>query len=149
MDSAAGLSRALARKAKMGTLATLAREPMGFPYASLVAVAADGDGRPLFCLSQLAEHTQNLAARAEASLLLVEDGSLEGGRVTILGRCARLADDEADAARATFLAAHPEATGYASFKDFGMYRLEPAALRWIAGFGRMSWVTADDYRDAP
>ena len=149
MDSAAALCRALADKARMGALATVAREPAGCPYASLVAVAFDAARRPLFCLSALAEHRQNLEGNAQASLLVTDDGTLEGGRMTLLGRCARLSGAEADAARATFLAAHSEAAQYASFKDFAMYRLEPEAVRFIAGFGRMAWVPADEYRATP
>ncbi|HSO35739.1 MAG TPA: DUF2470 domain-containing protein, partial [Labilithrix sp.] len=35
---------------------------------------------------------------------------------------------------------------YVDFKDFAFYRLEPTSLRYVGGFGRMSWVSADDYR---
>ncbi len=132
----------------MGALATVARDPADFPYASLVAVAFDDLGRPVMCLSELAEHTQNLAVRAEASLLVSEALALDAGRMTLLGRCARVPEPEVDDARAVFLAAHPEAAGYATFKDFGIYRLEPEALRWIAGFGRMAWVDAAEYTSA-
>jgi putative heme iron utilization protein len=145
MVTAAALCRALARDSRMGALATVAREPAGCPYASLVAVAFDATGRPLFLLSRLAEHTKNLEERAEASLLVTQSASLDTGRMTLLGRCARVPDGETDAARATFLTAHPEAAAYASFGDFAMYRLEPSALRWIEGFGKMAWVTAEDY----
>ncbi len=149
-------SRTLIAQAAVATLATLASERTdvaGHPYGSLVTVAADGEGRPLMLLSSLAEHTQNLAARAEASVLVSEAigpgaDPLALGRVTLLGRCARLEGGEALAARAVFLARHPRAAYYADFKDFAFWRLEPSSLRYIGGFGRMSWVAADDYRRA-
>jgi hypothetical protein len=50
--------------------------------------------------------------------------------------------------RATFLEQQPSASYYVDFNDFAFYRLEPSALRYVGGFGRMSWVTADDYRVA-
>lgn len=140
--------RALVAAARTATLSTLARDPPGHPYGSLVAVAFDHSGRPLMLLSKLAEHTQNLAARPEASILVAEPGEgdpLARARVSILGKTARVPDAEEDAARATFLAAHPEAAGYASFADFAIWRLEPAAIRFIAGFGRMAWVDPADY----
>src|SRR6185436_375361 len=56
-----------------------------------------------------------------------------------------VADEEKSAVRATFLAQQPSSSYYVDFKDFAFYRLEPAALRYVGGFGRMSWVTADDY----
>ena len=143
--------RTLVASAKSATLCTLAtKEPVGYPYGSLVTVAFDGQGRPLLLLSQLAEHTQNLEGHAEASLLVAEPlGShsqpLALGRVTILGKCTRVAGDERDAVREAFLAAQPDASYYVDFKDFGFFRLEPEALRYVGGFGRMSWVEASDY----
>ena len=84
--------RTLVRKARVATLCTIAREPAGYPYGSLVSVAIDDLGRPLFLLSSLAEHTGNLLARPETSVLIAEapgshDQPLALGRVTILGAC--------------------------------------------------------------
>ena len=42
--SAAEHCRTLVASARSGALATLARDPDGFPYASLVTVAADASG---------------------------------------------------------------------------------------------------------
>jgi putative heme iron utilization protein len=145
--------RTLVEDARSATLCTVAREPSGYPYGSLVTVAVDARGRPLFLLSTLAEHTGNLQARPEASVLLTEplgahDQPLALGRVTVLGRCARIAAEEVAGARGVFLAKQPDASYYVDFEDFAFYRLEPEALRYVGGFGRMSWVTADDYRSA-
>jgi len=145
--------RTLVDQARAATLCTIAREPVGYPYGSLVTVAIDGQGRPLFLLSQLAEHTGNLLARSEASVLLTEplgshDQPLALGRVTLLGRCAKIGASEAPGTREVFLAKQPNASYYVDFEDFAFYRLEPEALRYVGGFGRMSWVTPDDYRAA-
>ena len=145
--------RTLAARSRAATLSTIARDPEGFPYGSLVTVAVDAGGRPLLLLSQLAEHTQNLAHRADASILLSdplepERSPLALGRVTLLGPCARVPAEDRDEARRVFLAAQPDASYYVDFKDFAFYRLEPLALRYVGGFGRMSWVTAADYRAA-
>lgn len=142
--------RTLAAEARSATLATVARDPAGFPYASLVAATVDGAGRPLLLLSSLAEHTGNLSAHAESSVLLVQpavadQNPLAIGRVTILGTCRRVETADVNEARTLYLAAHPEASRYIGFNDFGMFRLEPAALRYVGGFGRMSWVSTADY----
>src|SRR5579862_6930954 len=89
--------RTLASRARSATLSTIARDPVGFPYGSLVTVAVDGEGRPLLLLSELAEHTQNLAHREDASILLTEPidpsrSPLAIGRVTLLGPCRRVAE---------------------------------------------------------
>jgi putative heme iron utilization protein len=143
----------LVEQAQSATLCTLAREPRGYPYGSLVTVVVDGEGRPLFLLSELAEHTGNLHANAECSALLTEplgshDQPLALGRVTILGRCAKVKEDERSTMRERFLSKQKAASYYVDFKDFAFYRLEPEALRYVGGFGRMSWVTSDDYRAA-
>jgi len=144
--------RTLVAGAKAASLGTITRDPEGYPYVSLVSVAFDERGRPLFLLSTLAEHTANLAARPEASLLVAETmgeaEALARGRVTLMGRCARVDEPERGAARERFLATHPEASAYESFTDFAFYRLEPVAIRYVGGFGRMSWPALEEYVSA-
>lgn len=145
--------RTLVAQARSATLSTVARDPAGFPYGSLVTVAFDGAGRPLFLLSELAEHTGNLHACGDASVLLTEpldahDEPLAVGRVTIIGPCAKVGEGERDAVREAFLQRNPKSSYYVDFKDFAFYRLEPRALRYVGGFGRMSWVGPDDYAAA-
>jgi putative heme iron utilization protein len=145
--------RTLASQARSATLSTIARDPEGFPYGSLVTVAIDGAGRPLLLLSELAEHTGNLHAKPEASVLLTEplgghDQPLALGRMTLLGPCQKVPAGERASVREAFLSQQPSASYYVDFEDFAFYRLEPRALRYVGGFGRMSWVTADDYRAA-
>jgi putative heme iron utilization protein len=145
--------RTLALQATSATLSTIAREPRGFPYGSLVTVAVDDVGRPLLLLSELAEHTGNLQTHPEASVLLTEplgghDQPLALGRVTILGPCAKVAAAERAGVREAFLRHQPSATYYVDFDDFDFYRVEPTALRYVGGFGRMSWVSTEDYRSA-
>jgi putative heme iron utilization protein len=143
--------RTLVARARSAALSTIARDPEGFPYGSLVTVANDDLGRPLLLISTLAEHTKNLLDRSEASVLVTEpldahDQPLAVGRVTILGRCTAVAEDERAAVREAFLAQQPSSSYYVDFKDFAFYRLEPISLRYVGGFGRMSWVSAEDYR---
>lgn len=151
----AQLARELVGRAASAALSTHAKEPAGFPYGSLVAIAADDRGRPVLCISRLAEHTVNLSARSEASLLLTAPcqppatgDPLAHGRVTLLGLCAPVPAEERQDARALFLARHADATRYIDFADFTLYRLEPVALRYVGGFGRMSWVSTEDYLSA-
>jgi putative heme iron utilization protein len=144
---AEGACRALAARAKTAALGTIAlADPVGAPYVSLVHVAWDERGALLLLLSRLAEHTKNLDADARASLLVTEDPlpaePLTASRMTLTGKCTPLTGADADEARARFVAAHPNAAQYASFGDFGMWRFEVAAIRWVGGFGRMTWVPA-------
>jgi putative heme iron utilization protein len=141
----------LVSRARTATLCTIAREPVGYPYGSFVTFALH-DADPVFLISALAEHTRNLAADARASLLVaesVQSDPLANGRVTLLGRCAVVSDPaEADAVRQAFLAAHPNAAYYVDYGDFSWWRLAVESVRYIGGYGRMSWVTSDEWRSA-
>jgi hypothetical protein len=146
-------ARTLVAGTSTGTLCTIAIEPAGYPYGSFVTVAFDG-GNPVFLISALAEHTHNLERDARASLLVAESGSddpLANGRVTMLGECRRVgaaAAAELTGAREAFLAVHPNARYYAGFRDFAFWKLRVDAVRYIGGYGRMSWVPTAEWHAA-
>ena len=56
-----------------------------------------------------------------------------------VGPVVELHDDARDAALRTYRDRHPDAF-YAAFADFRLYRLDVASVRYVGGFGRMSWV---------
>lgn len=136
-------ARTLVAGIRTGTLCTLAKDPEGYPYGSFVTFAMDG-AAPVFFLSDLAEHTRNLRADPRASLLVAESVAadpLANGRVTLVGRVRRLdAGLERDTAREAYLAAHAGAAYYMDYSDFGFWRLDVEGVRYIGGYGRMSWV---------
>ncbi|MGQ0464068.1 MAG: HugZ family pyridoxamine 5'-phosphate oxidase [Sporichthyaceae bacterium] len=144
-------SRTLMTAKAFGSLATMSTECPGFPFGSLVGYAVDEVGRPLLCLSRIAEHSRNMAANPNASLMVTEhDGGnnlLALARVTLVGECRKISDSEHEAGLDLYLQAHPSAF-YSSFHDFSIYRLEVASVRYVGGFGRMSWVTAEQYTAA-
>ena len=140
--NAVAAARRVLRLATTGALATLAAG--GAPFASLVAVATTPVGKPLLLLSDLARHTGNIASDSRVSLLLVAPGGesgdpLAGARLTVSGTIARDADPSH---RRRFLARHPEAAGYAGFKDFNFYRIAVGAAHLVAGFGRIVDLSA-------
>jgi putative heme iron utilization protein len=142
-------ARTLVAQIPTGTLCTLALEPEGYPYGSFVTVGFD-EGDPIFLISRLAEHTKNLELDSRASLMVAENRGgdpLANGRVTILGPCTRVEGD-GGRARVAFLTAHPNAAYYADFRDFGFWKLDVSAIRYIGGYGRMSWITRDDWHAA-
>lgn len=134
--------RDLLRGAETAALATcLARGGEAAPYSSLVLAACDPGGRPLLLLSDLADHSKNLAADPRLSLLYdghgPEDELLTGARASLQGRAAAIEDP---ALLARFVARHPSAAAYAGFADFRLYRVEPTAAHLVAGFGRIHWI---------
>ena len=142
-------ARTLVARIPTGTLCTLALEPEGYPYGSFVTVAFD-EGSPVFLISGLAEHTKNLERDPRASLLVAESGAddpLANGRVTMLGPCTRVEGD-GGRARAAFLTVHPNASYYAGFRDFAFWSLRVDAVRYIGGYGRMSWISQENWQAA-
>lgn len=137
-------ARTLAANAVEGALATIATEPEGYPFASRVLFAVH-EGDPVFLISELATHTKHLRASPRSSLLISEAGAddpLALGRVTVLGTTAPVDDA---AVRETFLDRHADARRYADLGDFSFWRMQPTAIRYIGGFGRMSWIDPSDW----
>lgn len=133
--AAASAVRHLIREARFGALATL--EPGGAPYASLVAVGTDPEGRPTLLISRLARHTRNIGADARVSLLVSATGGedpLNAPRASLVGR---IASAEAPQVRTRYLARHAAASGYADFKDFAFFRVEVESAHLVEGFGRI------------
>lgn len=140
--NAADTVKRLIREARFGALATLDKN--GAPYASLVAIATDPEGRPTLLISRLARHTQNLAGDQRASLLVSASGApdpLNAGRASVQGR---IAPAESPEVRARYLARHAAAAGYVDFPDFGFFRLVPEEAHLVEGFGRIVDVKGED-----
>jgi len=145
-------ARTLAHLGHTGTLATLSRRHPGHPFASVMPYALDDAGRPLFLISAMAMHTQNLEADPRASLLVTQPGwdgdPLAAGRLTLMGAARRVPAADAAAARDRYLARHERARYWVDFEDFGFWRLEITDLYFVGGFAAMDWVTAADYAAA-
>ena len=138
-------ARSLLQRVDMGVLSTHAAELDGLPYGSLVIFGLH-EGAPILLISALAEHTKNLEASPRCSLLVHErgpDNPLALSRATLVGQAAKVAGPEREAVATSFLARHPDAGYYADFTDFAYWRIDVTGVRYIGGFGRMSWVEHD------
>jgi heme iron utilization protein len=145
-------ARTLSYLGRVGTLATLSRRHPAHPFASVMPYALDECGRPLFLISSMAMHTQNLEADGRASLLIMQPGwsgdPLAGARLTVMGDAQRVPEPDSDGARAAYLARHERARYWVDFEDFSLWRLDVTDLYYVGGFAAMDWVTAADYRTA-
>jgi heme iron utilization protein len=145
-------ARTLLHLGRVGSLSTLSRKRPGFPFGSLMPYALDGQGRPLFLISTMAMHTQNLQQDARASLLVTqpeaEGDPLGAARVTVVGNAATLAAPEIAEARGLYLERHPNSKYWVDFDDFSFFRLDVVDVYYVGGFGVMGWVAAPEYVDA-
>lgn len=136
-------ARRLLRQCSNGTLGSHSVAEPGYPYVTLLPYVPDGECRPLFLLSDLAEHTRNVRSDPRVSLLVADGGGgpFQQVRMTLLGRLEITEPDEAT--RDRFLRYSPESADYLALGDFRFYRLDPIKVRFIAGFGRMGWSEAE------
>src|SRR6266571_171389 len=100
-------ARTLMYLGRIGSLSTLSRKQPGFPFGSVMPYGLDGHGRPIFLISTMAMHTQNLQANPHASLLVTQpDASgdpLGASRVTLLGNVLPIAETGVGEARTLYL----------------------------------------------
>lgn len=142
--------RTLLASERVATLATQSVRHPGWPFASVMPYALTEDAAPLFLISGMAIHTQNMIADPRASLLVMQSGGgddpLGSPRATLLGTAQRI--ESTDALRAAYLDRHPSAKYWIDFSDFSFFRLEVTDVYFVGGFGVMGWVDAVDYRAA-
>ena len=142
-------ARTLVYLGRVGSLSTLSRKQAGFPFGSVMPYGLDDRGRPLFLISTMAMHTQNLQADPRASLLVTQDDGggdpLGAARVTLVGNVLPLPESEVAEARPLYLARYTNSKYWVDFDEFSFYRLDVVDVYYVGGFGVMGWVSAFEY----
>lgn len=145
--------RNLVEIAKFGHLCSM-MSPMqhrrdGYPFGTVIDIAADGAGVPILCLSPLAIHSRNILENPSCSLVVHMPGwtGLADAMVTIFGDCYPLARDMQATARQIFVQKHADIgrekwlTG--NFVYFRMDRI--VDIYFVGGFGTVQWIDAEEY----
>ncbi|SRR5579871_2220943 len=142
-------ARKLVYLGRVGSLSTLSRKQPGFPFGSIMPYGMDDHGRPLFLISTMAMHTQNLQADARASLLVTQESTdgepLGASRVTLVGNIHPVPKPELPEVRKLYLERHANSKYWVDFEDFSFYRMDVIDVYYVGGFGVMGWVSAADY----
>ncbi|PYU27450.1 MAG: pyridoxamine 5'-phosphate oxidase [Acidobacteria bacterium] len=142
-------ARTLMHLGRIGSLSTLSRKQPGFPFGSVMPYGLDDLGHPVFLISTMAMHTQNLQANPHASLLVTQpDASgdpLGASRVTLLGNVLPVAETGMAEARTLYLARYANSKYWVDFEDFSFYRMDVVDVYYVGGFGVMGWVSALEY----
>ncbi len=85
----------------------------------------DDHGRPIFLISTMAMHTQNLQADARASLLITQESTdgepLGASRVTLVGNVLPVPNSEFAEVRRRYLERHANSKYWVDFEDFSFY----------------------------
>lgn len=145
-------TRTLLHLNSLATLSTLSRKQPGFPFGSLMPYALDDSGRPVFLISNMAMHTQNLKADPRASLFVTQplaDGDpLGAARATLIGNILQVSEEEKSSVRELYLSRHENSRYWVDFADFSFFRMDLLDVYYVGGFGVMGWVEADAYQHA-
>lgn len=131
---------------RIGSLASL--NPDGSPLATLVTYAPLMNGCPIFLLSRLSAHTQNLLKDRRASFLVSTTGKgdpLAHARISINGQVYEITDEgERARCRHRFLARHPKAKLYVDFGDFSFWQLQIDTVHFNGGFAKAAQLSGAD-----
>ena len=142
-------ARTLMHLARVGSLSTLSRKQSGFPFGSVMPYGLDSRGRPIFLISTMAMHTQNLHGDPRASLLVTQNDSandpLGTARVTLIGNAVALSEQDVTEARDLYLQRYADSKYWVDFSDFSFYRMDVVDVYYVGGFGVMGWVSASEY----
>src|ERR1039457_2927471 len=134
---------------RIGSLSTLSRKQPGFPFGSVMPYGLHEQGRPIFLISTMAMHTQNLHTDPHASLLVTQDDAggdpLGVARVTLVGNARPIPQSEVVEARKLYLARYANSRHWVDFEDFSFYRMDVIDIYYVGGFGVMGWVSASEY----
>jgi putative heme iron utilization protein len=142
-------ARTLVHLTRVGSISTLSRKQPGFPFGSVMPYGLDEHGRPIFLISTMAMHTQNLKSDPRSSLLVTQDDAdgdpLGASRVTLVGNVLPVPEAEIPGARKVYLERQPNSKYWVDFEDFSFYRMDVVDTYYVGGFGVMSWVAASEY----
>lgn len=147
-DEAALLVQAktILRTTGAGALATIDAQD-GAPFASLVSVATESDGRLILLTSALSAHSRHMQNDPRVSILLAARGKgdpLAHPRLTVMGRVERTHGELRAHARARFLQRHPKSALYADFPDFSFWLVAPVGAHFNGGFAKAAQFSASD-----
>jgi putative heme iron utilization protein len=145
-------ARTLVYLGRVGSLSTLSRKQEGFPFGSVMPYGLDDQANPVFLISTMAMHTQNVQADPRSSLLVTQPDSngdpLGAARVTLVGNILPIPAPEVAEARELYLARYANSKYWVDFDDFSFYRMHVVDVYYVGGFGVMGWVSASEYYSA-
>jgi putative heme iron utilization protein len=112
----------------------------------------DRHDNPVFLISTMAMHTQNVQGDPRSSLLVTQldtiGDPLGASRVTLLGNILPVPVPEVAQARRLYLARYANSKYWVDFDDFSFYRMDVVDVYYVDGFGVMGWVAASEYYSA-
>lgn len=138
-------ARKFLRSTHSGLLSTISSKFDGYPFGSVAPFVLGHDCQPVILISSIAEHTKNIVNNSKVSLLVFSGAEdlQANARLTLLGEAVKVEKNDIDL-RARYLRYLPQAASYFDMHDFAFYRINISQVRYIGGFGKMSWISSDE-----
>jgi putative heme iron utilization protein len=136
------------RRVDSGVLSTMSVELPGYPFGSITPFIMTHEGRVVIYVSDIAQHTKNMNVDRRVCLTVIEhgDGNQQAlGRVTVVGDAAVVPVAERDAVAERYQRLFSESRAYEKTHGFAFYWIKPVRIRYIGGFGKISWIERDDW----
>tara|TARA_Y100000589_G_scaffold179942_1_gene170353 strand:+ start:9435 stop:10163 length:729 start_codon:yes stop_codon:yes gene_type:complete len=140
----------LLRNSNSGVLSTISKKNNDYPFGSLTTFITCRNRTIYFYLSDIAQHTINFKNNSKACLTILsnkkEDDTQNSQRLTLMGDIKDVAEEDLEYCKNKFHYVFPESKKYAQFHGFNFYQLEINSVRWIGGFGKISWLDLEDWK---
>ena len=137
-------ARRLLRRFRAGVLSTHSAKHPGYPYGAALPFATDAQGAIVLLISHLAEHTVNIGRdpRVAFTASPLTPRLQAEARLAVLGDAAPA---EAPDIAGRYLRIHPEGEEHLAIGGFRFFRIQPRAVRLIAGFGSLHWLDGANF----
>ncbi|KZN66977.1 HugZ family pyridoxamine 5'-phosphate oxidase [Pseudoalteromonas luteoviolacea] len=150
-EQAAFEARTLVRQSNVCVISTISKNLHGYPFGSVSPFMTDSQGRLIFYIAGIAQHSRNLTEDSRMCAT-VFDAAEEGdqnahARVTVVGDAAPVPVEEAEALLERYERQYPEAISYRQAHDFQLWRMEVKRVRYIGGFGHIFWIEKDEWHE--
>lgn len=130
----------------IGVLSTQSQSHPGYPFGSVVPYLISPDGRIAIFISDLAEHTKNIAADNKVALTISEiinaDSPGNNARITCLAKA--VLSEQQQLLRDRYQQQFDDADKILALPGFQFFELDLTAVRLIGGFGQIKWLQPDD-----
>lgn len=153
-EQAAFEARTLVRQSHVCVISTISKNLQGYPFGSVSPFMTDNQGRLIFYIAGIAQHSRNLSEDSRMCAT-VFDAAEQGdqnahARVTVVGDAAPVPQEESELLLASYERQYPEAISYRQAHDFQLWRMEVKRVRYIGGFGHIFWIEQNEWQlEAP
>jgi putative heme iron utilization protein len=134
---------------RAATLSTISSSVKGYPFASLVPFDIQQQSEIIIFISLISEHYRNIQKDPRASIFVRDEFAHSNpqahARATLLGQFKEIDSKEIEE---RYWLRFPDAPEQKLAHNFLFYQMKVERVRWIGGFGQISWISGDDFAKA-